>query len=104
MKDDDIHIVIPLVKRAIRKYPRPFMERLAAESGPDPFKILIACVLSLRTRDQATADASERLFSLAADPFSMRDVNLKKLEKTIFPVGFYRTKAKQIAEMCKQID
>lgn len=103
MKDGDIHIVIKLVKSAIHKWPRPFMERLAAESGPDPFKILIACVLSLRTRDQAAAEASERLFSLSADPFSMRDVSLKKLEESIFPVGFYRTKAKQIAEMSKQI-
>lgn len=103
MKDGDVHIVITLVKRAIKKYPPAFMERLATESGSDPFKILIACVLSLRTRDQVAAEASERLFSLSTDPFSMRDVNLKKLEKAIFPVGFYRTKAKQISAMCKQI-
>lgn len=77
MKDDDIHIVIKLVKSAIYKWPRPFMERLAAESGPDPFKILIACVLSLRTRDQAAAEASEKLFALSADPLSMANMSLK---------------------------
>lgn len=103
MKDGDIHIVMKLVKRAIPEWPRPFMERLAAESGSDPFKILIACVLSLRTRDQTVSEASERLFSLSVDPFSMRDVSLNALEKAIFPVGFYRTKAKQISEISKQI-
>ncbi len=103
MKDDDIHIIINFVQIDIRKYPLPYMERLAIESGSDPFKILIACILSLRTRDQAAAEASERLFALSADPLSMASMSLNRLEKTIFPVGFYRTKAKQIVEMSKQI-
>ncbi len=78
------------------------MAELAANSA-DPFRILVACILSLRTRDQTTAEASLRLFSLSADPFSMAKLNLKTLEAAIFPVGFYRTKAKQIREMSKRI-
>ena len=78
------------------------MAELAA-SGSDPFEILVACILSLRTRDQTTAEASRRLFALSVDPFSMVRLNLKKLENAIFPVGFYRTKAKQIREVSKQI-
>ena len=91
MQDDDIHIVLRLVKKSIRQWALPVMARLA-EGGPDPFKILVACILSLRTRDQITAEASARLFSLSADPFSMCKMKVEKIEKAIFPVGFYRTK------------
>jgi len=102
MQDDDIHIVLRLVKESNRQWAVPVMEQLA-EGGPDPFKILVACILSLRTRDHTTAEASARLFSLSADPFSMAKVKVEKIEKAIFPVGFYRTKAKQIRDGSKQI-
>jgi len=102
MQDDDIHIVLRLVQESIQQWAVPVMVRLA-EGGPDPFKILVACILSLRTRDQTTAEASDRLFALSADPFSMAKMTVKKIEKAIFPVGFYRTKAKQIREGSKQI-
>jgi endonuclease-3 len=78
------------------------MERLA-NSGADPFKILIACVLSLRTRDHTTEEASTRLFAVAGDPFSIANLPVSKIEKAICPVGFYRTKAQQILAMSKQI-
>lgn len=102
MQDDDIHIVLHLVKESIQQWPVSFMERLA-NGGADPFKILIACVLSLRTRDHTTEEASTRLFALAADPFSLATLPVKKIEKAISPVGFYRTKAQQIRAMAKQI-
>jgi endonuclease-3 len=102
MQDDDIHVVLRLVKKSIQQWAVPVMARLA-ENGSDPFKILVACILSLRTRDQTTAEASGRLFALVADPFSMANIDLIKLEKAIFPVGFYRTKAKQILKLSKQI-
>jgi len=102
MQDEDINVVLRLVKKAAQQWAAPFMARLA-DDGPDPFLILVACILSLRTRDQTAADASKRLFGLAADPFSMAGINLKKIEKALFPVGFYRTKAKQIQELSKKI-
>jgi endonuclease-3 len=102
MQDDDIHIVLRLVKDSIQQWSVPVLEQLAA-AGPDPFKILVACILSLRTRDQTTAEASARLFALSADPFSMAKLKVKKIEKAIFPVGFYRTKAQQIRDGSKQI-
>lgn len=103
MQDDDINIVLRVVKKSIQKWPVPFMERLAAETRSHSFKILIACILSLRTRDETAAQASERLFVISDSPVSMADLDLNKIEKTIFPVGFYRTKAKQIRAMSKQI-
>lgn len=102
MQDGDIHIVLHLVKESIQQWPVSFMERFA-NSGADPFKILIACVLSLRTRDHTTEEASTRLFAVAADPFSIANLPVKKIEKAICPVGFYRTKAQQIRAMSKQI-
>ncbi len=76
---------------------------VVARESRDPFKILIACVLSLRTKDQTTTEASRRLFTLAAHPASMVKVPLRRIERAIYPVGFYRTKAKQIREICRRL-
>ena len=102
MKGDDIHVFLRLVRASIKQWPVPVVGRLA-EQGSDPFKILIACILSLRTRDQTTAEASERLFAIASEPCLMAEMDLKKIEKAIFPVGFFRTKAKQIQAMSQKI-
>ena len=102
MKGDDIHVFLRLVRESINQWPVPVVGRLA-EQGSDPFKILIACILSLRTRDQTTAEASERLFAIASEPCLMAEMDLKKIEKAIFPVGFFRTKAKQIQAMSQKI-
>ena len=102
MRDDDIDIVLRLVKKALRPWSVPLMERLS-DDGADPFKILIACLLSLRTRDHTTEDASSRLFSLADNPYVMASLPVKTIAKAIYPVGFYRTKARQIRELSKKI-
>jgi len=69
----------------------------------DPFKVLIATLLSLRTRDEQTRDASIRLFALAETPESMLELSPEIIEKAIFPVGFYRVKARRILEVCEQL-
>jgi len=102
MQNDAISSVLRLVKKSIQRWPVPVLEELA-QGGPDPFKILIACVLSLRTRDRTTAEASARLFVLADNPFSMASLAVESIEKAICPVGFYRIKAKQIREMSRRI-
>jgi endonuclease III len=102
MKEDDIHVFLHLVKKSLKQWPVPVVVRFA-EQGFGPFKILIACVLSLRTRDQATLEASERLFAIASDPYSISAMDLKEIEKAIFRVGFFRTKARQIQEMSQKI-
>ena len=102
MRDADIHPVLGLVREHIKPWPEPVVGIIARESI-DPFKILIACVLSLRTKDQTTSEASHRLFLLASTPASMCRVPLGRLERAIYPVGFYRTKAKQIRNICKRI-
>jgi endonuclease-3 len=102
MREDDIHVFLHLVKKAIKPWPPPVVVRLAAQ-GAGPFQVLIACVLSLRTRDQTTAEASKRLFATSSDPKSMSEMDLREIERAIFPVGFFRTKAKQIKVMCQKI-
>ena len=62
----------------------------------DPFKILISTVLSLRTKDEVTAGASKRLFAIAHTPESLARTPVPVIEKAIYPVGFYRTKARTI--------
>lgn len=102
MKEDDILVFLRLVKKAIKPFPAPILGHLA-EQGSNPFKVLIACILSLRTRDQATAEASKRLFAISSDPYSKSEMPVKKIEKTIFPVGFFRVKARQIKALSQMI-
>jgi len=67
----------------------------------DPFRVLISCILSLRTRDSTTIPASKRLFKKAGSAHSMSKLTAKAIEKLIYPVGFYKTKAKRIREICR---
>jgi endonuclease-3 len=102
MRDQDIQPVLRILRRSVREWQEPIVGVVAKESN-DPFQVLIACLLSLRTRDQTTAQASRRLFALAADPASMRRLPLRRIQSAIYPVGFYRTKAKQIRAICAQL-
>lgn len=102
MRATDIHAIIRILRREVRQWQEPVVGVVARESR-DPFKILIACLLSLRTRDSTTAEASQRLFALAPDPARMRRLSRKRIEKAIYPVGFYRVKAGQIQEICRRL-
>ena len=74
---------------------------VAASSGGDPFRVLIGCLLSLRTRDETTGPASARLFALADTPQAMLALTSRRIERAIYPVGFYRTKAAGIRRVCR---
>jgi endonuclease-3 len=69
----------------------------------NPFLVLISCLLSLRTKDEITREASFRLFSLAKTPAEMLKLETKQIEKAIYPVGFYRRKAIQIKQICEEL-
>ncbi|TAK01732.1 endonuclease III [bacterium] len=102
MKDKEIHHVIRILRREVPKWETPIVT-VVAESSKSPFHVLISCILSLRTQDATTAQASRRLFALADTPAKMLRLSTKKIEKTIFPVGFYRTKAKNIRDICRTL-
>jgi len=103
MRQDQITAALRIVKREIRQWEEPVLGVVARESNRDPFRILISCLLSLRTKDKTTREASARLFALAHQPATMLTLPLRKIERTIYPVGFYRTKAKSIHAICRRI-
>lgn len=103
MKDREIHAAVRILRREAPKWQTPVVT-LIAEASDSPFKVLISCILSLRTQDSTTAQASRRLFALADSPETMVRLSAKKIEQVIFPVGFYRTKAKTILEICRNLN
>ncbi len=100
MKNKDVDEVIKILKKTIKQWKVPIVTQFA-ENGRDPFKVLISCILSLRTKDKVTAEASHRLFNIADNPYKMLQIKENALEKTIYPVGFYKTKTKNIKSICK---
>jgi endonuclease III len=103
MRQDQITAALRIVKREIRQWEEPVLGVVARESNRDPFRILISCLLSLRTKDKTTREASARLFALAHQPATMLTLPLQKIERAIYPVGFYRTKAKSIHAICRRL-
>ena len=99
MRSEDIHQVVRILKHEIRRWPVPAL----AKYVETPFTVLIACILSLRTQDRTTLAASDRLFAIAATPGSMLAVPVRKVERVIYPVSFYRTKARTIHAICEQL-
>ena len=73
------------------------------ETFHDPFKVLICCILSLRTNDLTTYPCSLRMLELGTKPQDFLNIDVETLAKAIYPVGFYRNKAQQILDISKQI-
>jgi len=89
-----------ILRREVPKWDTPVVT-LMAETYESPFRVLISCILSLRTQDATTAKASHRLFAIADSPQAIVKLTAKKIAKLIYPVGFYKTKALNILEMCQ---
>jgi endonuclease-3 len=101
MDTNSLNKLWPLLKRQVKGLDVPWLENMANRSMErEPFKVLISCILSLRTQDRTTGIASEKLFSLAPDVKTMSKLPVKTIEKTIYPVGFYKVKARRIKELC----
>jgi len=101
MDNHVIDRVFVLLAEAIQAWQEPIVGRVAREH--DPFKVLVATMLSLRTKDSTTDGASARLFALAATPADMLRLPEDTIASAIFPVGFYKTKARHITEVCRII-
>ncbi|HEV8533035.1 MAG TPA: endonuclease III [Methylomirabilota bacterium] len=91
--------VIETLTRHAPRWRKTSMAEVAAERR-DPFRVLIACLLSLRTKDETTGPAAARLFAMADTPEAMLRLPAQRIERAIFPVGFYRTKARVILGVC----
>jgi len=95
---NDIEKVVQILKTRYQEETSALMD---VSTRKDLFLTLISCLLSLRTRDEVTARASERLFALAKTPEEMLNLKREEIEAAIYPVGFYRRKAAQILELCR---
>ena len=91
-----------MLRRQVPKWETPIVT-LMAETYGSPFRVLISCILSLRTQDATTAGASHRLFALADTPQATLKLTTQKIAKLIYPVGFYRNKAKVIRDICQTL-
>ncbi len=92
----------PQLREQVRSLHIPWVDQMSAEDR-DPFKILISCILSLRTQDKTTEEASQRLFQLAQTPEAMSRLSVDRIQKAIYPVGFYRVKARRVRDLGKEI-
>jgi len=95
VKPDDIPAVHRILMREFKKNKAPVIELIQAQTR-DPFKVLVATILSARSKDETTSQVSTRLFSQIRTADDLKRIPLRKLEQLIFPIGFYRTKARHL--------
>jgi len=89
--------------RAIDGLELPAVEKISESQEQDPFQVLIATLLSARTQDATTLAASTRLFKVARTPAALAQVPLKRIERLIYPVSFYRHKARHVKAACRML-
>ena len=96
---EEVVKVIKRVEKRVQEYKLPITTKVSKSN--DPFKVLIATMLSPQTKDTVTGPAFQRLMKLADNPQEMLRLSEKEIEKAIYPVGFYRTKAKRVKQICR---
>lgn len=101
-KIQNIDKIIKLLKKEVKDFENPVVSKIG-EIQRDPFKVLISCILSLRTQDKTTGPVSLKLFELADTPEKLAKMPLKKIQKIIMPVNYYITKSKRIKQIAKDI-
>ena len=100
MQPENITKIINLLKKEVKDFENPVVSKIG-EIQKDPFKVLISCILSLRTQDRTTGPISLKLFEVADTPHKLAKMPLKKIQDIIRPVNYYITKSKRIKEITK---
>lgn len=100
---DDVEPVMRALARAIDGLELPAVEKISESQQEDPFQVLIATLLSARTQDATTLAASTRLFKAARTPRTMAKLTTKQIERLIYPVSFYRHKARHVRAACRML-
>jgi endonuclease-3 len=101
-KPFDVDKAIPLLRDAVAPYPKAALFELAADGHTSVFEILIACIISIRTRDEVTLPVSRRLFETARTPEAVAKLTAKQIERLIHPCTFHDVKAKTIRNIAIQ--
>ncbi len=99
----DIPAAVRILKEEYKRFKTPYVTEVAAELRKDPFRVLVSCILSLRTQDATTREASVRLFSIASTPGELARLTRRVIEKAIYPVGFYRVKAGVLKDLSTEL-
>ena len=97
---ESVERVMRTLAREIDGMEAPAVEKIADEHAEDPFRILIGTILSARTQDATTHAASTRLFRRARTPKAMAALTVTHIERLIYPVSFYRNKARFVKATC----
>lgn len=100
----DVEPVMRALARAIDGLELPAIEKISERQEEDPFQVLIATLLSARTQDATTLAASTRLFKVARTPRTLARLSVKQIERLIYPVSFYRHKARHVRATCRIIE
>ena len=99
----NIDKIIKLLKKEAKDFENLVVSKIG-EIKKDPFKVLISCILSLRTQDKTTGPVSLKLFEIADTPQKLAKMPLGKIQKIIKPVNYYITKSKRIKEIARTIE
>jgi endonuclease III len=99
----NVRAVMRELARAIDGLELPAVEKISERQEEDPFQVLIATLLSARTQDATTLAASTRLFSVARTPRTMAALPVRRIERLIYPVSFYRHKARHVKATCRML-
>src|SRR5712692_1011205 len=105
MKPKPLHLpaVMRTLAREIDGLELPAVEKISKRQEEDPFQVLIATLLSARTQDATTLAASTRLFRRARTPRTMAKLTVGQIEGLIYPVSFYRNKARHVKAACRML-
>jgi endonuclease-3 len=101
MKRSDITAVYDLLEKAYIEMDEPSVTKISKQTKRDPFRVLVSCLISLRTKDEVTLASSEKLFAKADNPEDMLKLSEEEIAKLIYPAGFYKTKSKTIINICR---
>jgi endonuclease-3 len=102
-KDYHFDTIFHLLKQQMKKYGQPIVSKKKQNIPETPFVTLISCLLSLRTKDEVTAQASRRLLTAYHTPQKIAHLPLQQIETMIYPVGFYKTKARRIRDISQTL-
>ncbi len=94
----DIDKILLLMYKEVMRFKAPVVEMVEITRN-DPYRIVVATMLSARTKDETTVKACKRLFEVAPTPEKLAELELHTIEKLIFPVGFYKTKARRLKQL-----
>jgi endonuclease III len=99
---ENIDEIVRILKKEVKAYPLPIVTEMI-QIKRDPFKVLISTILSLRTKDETTRKATYRLFAVASTPQAIIKLPASEIESLIYPVGFYKNKARTLLSTCQRL-